>query len=488
MWAYNGAPNEALSYKAEPLTPAEVWYGERLRLPAAQSLLVQPMNKKDAEPHSYFNRVKKLLQLVRASVDSSRKLYEQDMEKRSRGVVKAKPLKVRQFQVGEEVTRYRPTKSKRINKLAPMQEGPFVVIEALANGVSYTLKRKGSDEAEVKVHVDDINSFKRWPDKQQAVTPEEAEAPEKTDSTARKFKVAEIMDERGRNTGAHQYLIRWDGAQEDGVDWECSWQSSDDLDCHMMLMEWEMATAQQKGKKRNRAKQIGVAMQVQDDQFEVRPLQLDILELVKQEGTVFEQICKILNISMDEIFFVWASPPCETYTKLDATNSSRGNGYRDHTTEGKEPRSVESCHSAADFEKRKKAINDDCMLRGLVAGFLEDNRHRHSYCFAIENPMGMLAERPFMYTDEWSRLVSKQLVHYCNYGGLFRKPTHIWTSLRRWVLGGNSGTGQCCQECQVGRYKWVDKAVRKAGVIYEHDFQIGGPNEKRSKGKKNQKC
>ena len=34
--------------------------------------------------------------------------------------------------------------------------------EALENGVSYRIKRSGSDEAEVKVHVDDINSFKRW--------------------------------------------------------------------------------------------------------------------------------------------------------------------------------------------------------------------------------------------------------------------------------------------------------------------------------------
>ena len=364
--------------------------------------------------------------------------------------------------------------------------------EVLENGVSYKLKRTGSGEQEVKVHVDDMNSFKRWSGAE--LREAEAYKPElksEASSTKKKYGVAEIMDEKDRETDHHQYLVRWGGRKENGEEWECSWRPATDLDCHLLIMEWEMTTAQQKGRKRKRAKEMGVAMQVESR--EMVALQQDILQLVMQseKGTVIQQVCDKLGIDINEVLFVWASPPCETYTRLDVTNASRGNEHRDHSGLEKEPRSIESCHSEADFEKRKKAIDHDRMLCGLIAGFIKDNRLSHCYSFAVENPQGMLAERPFMQTDEWCRLVHRQMVHYCNYGGRFWKPTHIWTSLRGWLAGGKSGTGQCCQECQVGRWKLVDKAIRKTGIQYVHDNHIGGSSEKMSKtskGEKNQKC
>lgn len=147
---------------SEPLTPGEVWFGEKIRLPSSEALKIAPEDKKQADPTSYFSKVKKLLQLVKENVQESREKYFHRMEERSKGNVQKKPKPLRVFNEGDEVTRYRPTKSKRVNKLAPMQEGPFRVVEVLNNGVSYKLKRIGSSEAEVKVHVDDIDSFKRW--------------------------------------------------------------------------------------------------------------------------------------------------------------------------------------------------------------------------------------------------------------------------------------------------------------------------------------
>ena len=90
-------------------------------------------------------------------------------------------------------------------------------------------------------------------------------------------------------------------------------------------------------------------------------------------------------------------------------------------------------YQEADFAKRKKAIADDMMVSGVVDGFMQDNRAEFIYSFALENPQGMLAERPFMSVSEWLRLCVRQLVHYCNYGGQYHKPTHIWTSLKQWV-------------------------------------------------------
>ena len=211
------------------------------------------------------------------------------------------------------------------------------------------------------------------------------------------------------------------------------------------------------------------------------------MEQERSGRTIIQQLCDKLDILMEEILIVWASPPCESFTKLDATNVSRGNEHRDHETESKEPRTIESCHSEADFAKRTKAINDDRMVAGVNAGFLKDNRDGRMYEYAEENPQGMLAERPYMQSAEWVRAVLRQLVHYCNYGGQFHKPTHIWTSLKQWVAGGRSGCGQCCQDCEVGRWKWVEKSVRTTGIQYVHDKQIGGPNEKRGTEKGSQK-
>ena len=105
----------------------------------------------------------------------------------------------------------------------------------MQDGTKYSIKRSGSDEQAVMVHADDMNMFNRAPprsdDEQQveaaaaadpaaepaAVTP--AVAAKK--SSKSKFQVAEIMDERGRLQGGgdHQYLIRWEGTQDNGAKW-----------------------------------------------------------------------------------------------------------------------------------------------------------------------------------------------------------------------------------------------------------------------------
>ena len=397
----------------------------------------------------------------------------------AKGNKKTLPTVTRVFNKGDEVTRYRPTRSKRVNKLAPLQEGPFEVTEALENGVSYKAKRIGSDEAELKVHVDDLNAFKRSKcvaDSQEERSGAQAEG----GSGGKKHQVVEIMDEKGRGTAQHKYLMRWDGTSEDGSPWKCTWWCEQDLDCHLLVMDWEMASVLERGRRRMEAQKLGVVASVRRSGA-VKPLKLDIAELVKhpERGTIMCQICDILSIDMSEILFVWASPPCETFTKLDATNVTRGNEHRNHKSATREPRSTDTCHKAAHFVKRAKAILHDQLVTGVVQGFLEDNRHEQRYEYALENPHGMLAERPYMQSAEWVRAVVRHLVHYCNYGGQFHKPTHIWTSLTHWVAGGKSGCGQCCQSCNVGRWKWVDHSVRKKGIQYVHDKQIGGPNDKK---------
>ena len=63
------------------------------------------------------------------------------------------------FLMGDLVTRYRPTESLRVNKLAPLQDGPFEVLKCHPSNTSYWIKRQHSDESQVLVHVDQLNTF-----------------------------------------------------------------------------------------------------------------------------------------------------------------------------------------------------------------------------------------------------------------------------------------------------------------------------------------
>jgi hypothetical protein len=250
-------------------------------------------------------------------------------------------------------------------------------------------------------------------------------------------------------------------------------------------MEWEMATALERGRRRKRAEELGVLVAAADaigtarkatQQGRVIPIEADIHKLAMQPGvSVVQQICDQAGIQMADVLLVWASTPCETYTTLDYTNSSRGNHYRDHGSATKEPRSVESCITEDDFMRRRKAIQHDQLTEGVVRSFREDNLRHRNYSFCLENPAGMLAERPFMTVSDWLSLGVRRVVNYCNYGGRFLKPTHIWSSLRQWVPGGQSGCGRCNEQCAVGRWKWVPTTQRKAGVGHAREEQIGGP-------------
>jgi hypothetical protein len=291
-------------------------------------------------------------------------------------------------------------------------------------------------------------------------------------------------------------------------------------------MEWEMATAQERGRRRKQAAELGVSIatveaeavgvepleaSMEDGKQEageeqqgcdccipcqvdaavatvaangrILPIEADIHKLaMREDRSVVQQICDLAGIEMEDILLVWASPPCESYTSLDYTNSSRGNQYRDHESTTREPRSVESCVTEEDFKKRRKAMEHDQMAEGLVRSFTQDNYRKRNYSYCLENPMGMLAERPFMHVSEWLSLGVRRVVNYCNYGGRFLKPTLVWTSLRLWVPGGQSGTGRCGENCGAGSWKWVPPSQRKAGVGYSHDEQIGGPTSKTKSG------
>ena len=151
---YDASPHWQLApVGAEPLWPGELWYGAKIRLPALTSF--GAVTDDDAPPTVYMKRLRLRLDGAHATLMEARSQYFNLMETSSKQ--RHRPL--RKFLVVDPVTKYRPTDSLRVNKLSPLQDGPFEVLKCHPSGTSYWVKRQHSGESQVLVHVDQLNAF-----------------------------------------------------------------------------------------------------------------------------------------------------------------------------------------------------------------------------------------------------------------------------------------------------------------------------------------
>ena len=156
------------------------------------------------------------------------------------------------------------------------------------------------------------------------------------------------------------------------------------------------------------------------------------MDLLQEESAeeALEKICKEAGIQISDIVFTWASPPCETYSRANWSNLSRGNHYREPSA-GHRPTSGEKGRKAEEHDKLAIRIKE--MLAMLKTT-------------AMENPAGGLEHCWHMLDYEAQR----KLVDLCAYGWPFKKPTSIWTNGFDWEPMGNTGTGRCESKCQQG--------------------------------------
>ena len=148
---------------------------------------------------------------------------------------------------------------------------------------------------------------------------------------------------------------------------------------------------------------------------------------------------------LGDLVHVHCSPPCETYSNADATNQYREPpcNYRVRATGEPTPR--EGSH-------RDKALQHDALVQHLIGLLACAKEEGGEFTFSIENPRGMLRERPFMACEGWPPSLEGRMVtvEYCAYGTPYKKPTDVWTDLRDWVPRGSTGDGRCGHRCEQG--------------------------------------
>ena len=154
-------------------------------------------------------------------------------------------------------------------------------------------------------------------------------------------------------------------------------------------------------------------------------------------NAVREQWGVALPVDLAIVKFIWMSPPCRTFSHMDAVNRSRGFAYRDFTQRDRPPL------QPATTKHGKIARADDdlaCFWLQLVTAWA---RLHAPLRWVLENPVGSLEKRPYMQlVTGLSKTSYMQTVHYCAYGKAYKKPTRLWTNLK-WQPRGNSRNGKC---------------------------------------------
>ena len=212
----------------------------------------------------------------------------------------------------------------------------------------------------------------------------------------------------------------------------------------------------------------------------VRNINLDLATLSPQQ--VWEQVAQRAREETGhtgKIVARWlvCGPCCTTYSKRGTTNNSKGTGYRKNNISTKPPVDRTSKWGIAAME----ADNMVKRMQSFIQWMSTQNWEGLFWGWVVENPEGMLRNRPFM--AKWPLHPNPpQVVHYCAYKWHYYKPTNIWTSVAKWKPQGTSGNGKCAGKhgCKVG-YLCTDTN------LWRHHNRIGEEKAKQF-GKEHKKA
>jgi len=384
---------------------------------------------------------------------------------------------------GDTVTRHKNTGNKTIDKLSALQEGPYTITQVEDTGVDYTIKRKGSTEPPVRVHVDEIKAFETFSpavydedsdygseddELQPAAAQPQPAATKPAKKHSKRHEVQRIMAERRlspRQGGQVQYLIQW--KDSDGKSFPCSWEPAENLECPVAIQTWSVQDHSGRTLLLKRARKIGINAVSKEIPVIKQLSDTETLLLwdlaYSRRGRMVLDVCKKLNIDPAEVLFVWASPPCDTYSKLGPVNAGRGTHTRNYKDPAWPPRHDGSSQS-------KKAEQADDMTENLTHSLMKA-RELYNIHYAVENPAGGMSRRPFMQNPDWLQHTQCLIVDYCAFNHPVKKPTNIWISEMTWTPTGETGDGRCNQACSSGS---IDPVTHK----HRHNTVLAGRGDR----------
>jgi hypothetical protein len=355
--ACNASVSESLSDgDVAAISPAEVWLGRRIRFPSDDRIRTHEWSK---NPTVYARQLRQNMIKVKDWVKASRKQYWARLEKEDPRQGK----KTRKFEEGDEVTLFKPTGSKREDKLSALQDGPFEVMEVGSSGVDYKIKRLGSNREPHWVHVNEIKKLRRWTENVEAPGSkdqldggeeameeedqgsEQGEVLEVAKKSTRTYKVRTIVGERGKTRASKEYRVKWMGHDE------LTWEPGGNLDCPDKITQWVQRTPAEQTALMEAEGGVLEAMLVANVNHEESDLSTCFTTILMDLGEcklggVLKEACKKAGIEMGQVAMVVASPPCRTFSPTDATNGPKGFAYRDHKDPERGPRKLDGTPGA----------------------------------------------------------------------------------------------------------------------------------------------
>ena len=134
---------------------------------------------------------------------------------------------VRKLKEGQEVSLYRPTKSKKTDKLSELMRGAYKVLQVMPSGVDYRLRLRGSTnrkDDQIR-HIDEIRLLMRFDSVEMSAQTQMLASKQVAEKTAKQYEVKHISGERTDAAEETQYLIKWKGYGKH------TWESEGNVDC-----------------------------------------------------------------------------------------------------------------------------------------------------------------------------------------------------------------------------------------------------------------